>query len=146
MKQQKPAILTSRHKAVYHAALGCQAASLSLTSQCLRGVKEACPIERQKTGCCFASEMEQRLMWRGESWVCRSVRMEALSCFKGGALVGFLLAPHGKEHAHPHICQRANGHTVAFPLLPFAFIVVLGPRFLLRTRPAQTGARRCAAV
>src|SRR5579875_3508205 len=54
--KQKPAILSMRHEAVYHAARWYQAASLSLTPPCLRGVKEACPIERQKTGSCFASK------------------------------------------------------------------------------------------
>ncbi len=36
MKRQSPLI---RHKAVYHAAMECQAASLSLTPHRLRGLK-----------------------------------------------------------------------------------------------------------
>jgi hypothetical protein len=60
--------------------------------------------------------------------------MEALLSFKGGTLVCFLLAPHGKEHAHPHVCQCSNGYIVAFPLPTFAVIVALGPRFTARVR------------
>src|SRR5574340_1224497 len=105
MKQQRPAIFSIGHEAVYHAAVWCQAAALSLTSHCLRGGKPTCPIERQKTGCCFASEREHLLVCRSQSRLRRSLRVKTLSCFKGGALVGLLLAPHGKDNAHPYICQ-----------------------------------------
>src|SRR5258708_22957611 len=55
MKKQKA---LAGHGQVYHAAMGCQAASLSLTAHGLRGEKKACPAKGQKKSelslCCPA--------------------------------------------------------------------------------------------
>ena len=48
MKPEKRAIPSSEHEQVYHAAVRCQAASLSLTGARLRGLFWACPVESQK--------------------------------------------------------------------------------------------------
>jgi hypothetical protein len=45
MKQPK---VLAEHEQVYHAALRCQAALLSLTAQGLRGEKKACPAKGKK--------------------------------------------------------------------------------------------------
>src|SRR5260370_36860431 len=55
MKQRKLRNPSTWHEEVYHATPRCQAASLSLTSRRLHGQDLECLVERQKTGCCFAS-------------------------------------------------------------------------------------------
>src|SRR5690348_7499621 len=63
--------------------------------------------------------------------------MQALSLFKGGALIGFVLVPHGEDHTHPDIRQGADGHAMAFALRPFALIILVGPRLLSRAQPGK---------
>src|SRR5579863_1453616 len=134
MKRQS---LSIRHEAVYHAALWCQAASLPLTPQGLRSLKKAYLIERQKTGCCFASHAQVRVVGRRASWSGYSRSMPVLSCYKRASLIGFFLDPQRENDSHPDIGQRSDGHTVALALLAFAVVVVLRPSLGSRTLPCK---------
>src|SRR6266566_3987014 len=133
MKHRPPFI---RHEAVYHAARQVRPlclAPLSLTYLCWGGLKQTCPMERQTTGG-YASQFKSR---RRGNWLGCPLRMPALSSFKGAPLIGLPLVPHGKNDAHPNVCQGANRHAMALPLLSFAVVVVLGPRFLLGALPGK---------
>ena len=119
--------LSIRHEVVYHAAVCCQAASLSLTVDSLRGLKKTCLIERQKIGCGFASHPNAQGVRRSASCLGYSTSMTALSGYKDASIIGFLLDPHREQDSHPDISQSSEGHTVALALLAFAIIVVSRP-------------------
>src|SRR5258708_30178460 len=55
VKDQSQWSISTEHEGVYHAARGCQAASLPLTAPGLRGQKKACPVESDKTTGVFAA-------------------------------------------------------------------------------------------
>src|SRR2546429_7999917 len=54
MKVRERAMPSTRYEGVYHAAYGCQAASLSLTAVRLRGLKGTYRVESKKTAGFFA--------------------------------------------------------------------------------------------
>src|SRR5712691_5588091 len=100
-KKEKP---SSEHEEVYHAASGCQAAALSLTARRLHGLKRVCQVERQKTGCCFAS-------------LGSSSGMCSLGSRKYGCLITLFREPHGIDHPDPDIGQGTHSDGVTFPFL-----------------------------
>lgn len=112
------------HEEVYHAASGCQAASLPLTARRLHGEKRACQIERPKTGCRFASwEMKSaKLVAQLSSGTRRMLKPGAL---KDDWLILLSLEPYGKENAHPHGGKRSYRDTVTFAFCPFALIIAV---------------------
>src|SRR5215471_3050115 len=101
MKPEAREKSSSEHEQAYHAASRSQAAALSLTSRRLHDVEKPCSVEGQKTG---ALASQRRMLLSG------SGSMLLSSSFKYAWLVFFPLAPHGKEDAHPHVGQGANGH------------------------------------
>jgi hypothetical protein len=121
----KPSI---EHAEVYHAAPRCQAASLSLTPRRLHDQKMACSIERQKRDA-FASQEQAGSGCPGN--------VETFCPLEDRSLIGFLLLPHGKNNAHPHVCQGSYSHTMAFSLLAFALVISSRPRLLSSRLPGK---------
>jgi hypothetical protein len=127
-------MVSMRHEPVYHAAVSCQAASLSLTALRLRGLFWACQIESQKNGGFLARvESDQR----GLEPLSRLTCMVLLRLLKGGSLIALVMPPHGKDDPDPHVCQRSycDGMTLAFSSL--ALVVVSGPRLTLGGLPSK---------
>ncbi len=124
------------HEEVYHAASGCQAASLSETPRRLHGVRQTCPIERQKSGGCFACGQERRVQ-RNAQCSGGTGRMEPLRLVKDGRLVLLSLEPDREENSHPHVGKGAYRDTMAFPFFAFALIVGHGPGFGLCALPGK---------
>src|SRR5712692_1761676 len=124
------------HEEAYHAASGCQAASLSETSRGSHGEKQACQIERQTTDCGFAS-WQERLVQRNVELSGSMRGMELLRLFKDGRLILLSLEPQREENSHPDIRKSAYRDTVPFSFLAFALIVGHGPRFHLGTLPCE---------
>lgn len=112
--------LSIRHKAASHAVLPCQEKRGGLTGQGLRGLKKTCLIERPKTGSCFASAEQGRVVGRSTNGLGCSASMPTLSSHKGGALIGFFLDPQRAYDSHPNVGQRSDGHTVTLALLALA--------------------------
>src|SRR2546428_10110048 len=94
MKVRERAMPSTRYEGVYHAAYGCQAASLSLTAARLRGLKWTYRVESKKTAGVFArlvmKQPDQHLLGR---WAC----MLLLCSLKGGRLIAAVLQPHRKD-------------------------------------------------
>src|ERR1051326_571433 len=63
--------------------------------------------------------------------------VQALSLHKGTPLIGFPLLPHGKNNAHPNICQSTHRHAVTLALSTLALIIRLGPGLLLGRKPGK---------
>src|SRR6266566_3783782 len=118
--------LSNEHAEVYHAASGCQAASLSLTPRRLHDHKMACSLERQKSGD-FASQEQAGSGCPGD--------VETFCFLEDRSLIGFLLLPHGKNNAHPHVCQGSYSHTMAFSLRAFTLVIRSCPRLKSRGLP-----------
>src|SRR5207247_1523327 len=137
MKQQKYRKPSTWHEEVYHAAPRCQAASLSLTSRRLHGLKKACQVEGQKTGCCLASQGRARTIWVVDQQLCGVFCVQTLCRFKGAGLIRLLLVPNSKDDPDPQVGQGSHRFGVTFPLLALASVVVLGPGFALRTLPGK---------
>lgn len=132
MKKQEP--LTG-HEQVYHAAIRCQAAALSLTPQRLRGEKKPCPAQGKKErGFSFLSTKAVQAS-RGTSSGASGMR--ALSGCKRVGLITGLALPHTIDDADPDVSQRANSHTVTLALSSFAAIVGSRPVFLSGTLPGK---------
>src|SRR5437588_11470796 len=110
------------HEEAYHVASGCQAASLSLTPRGYHGEKQACQIERQKTGCDFASGHE-RLVQRNVQLSSSMRGMELPCLLKDGRLVLLSLEPQREENSHPDIGKSAYRDTMTFSFLAFTLIV-----------------------
>jgi hypothetical protein len=70
--------------------------------------------------------------WSGDT---RSVGLSGL--LKRRGVIGLLLLPDGVENARPHVCQGSHRDGMALSLSSFALIILLGPDFLVRTRPAK---------
>src|SRR5258708_36210754 len=82
------------HAPVYHAAHGCDAASLSLTAARLRGLKWACSVESQKNaGVLALVERDQHELGPLSHSAC----MLLLCLLKGGRLIALVMQPHGKD-------------------------------------------------
>ncbi len=120
--------LSNEHAEVYHAASGCQAASLSLTPRRLHDQKMACSLERQKSGD-FASQEQAGSGCPGD--------VETFCFLEDRSLIGFLLLPHGKNNAHPHVCQGSYSHTMAFSLRAFTLVIRSCPRLKSRGLPGK---------
>src|ERR1700676_3074765 len=120
---------STRHEPVYHAAQGCQAASLSLTALSLRGLFWACQVESQKNGGFLAhvesDQHDQRLL-------SSSARMLLLCLLKGRRLITLSMGPHCKDDPDPYVRKRSYSDSVTFTRRSFALIIVLGPSFTLR--------------
>src|SRR2546427_1226271 len=119
MKPEKRAIPSSEHEQVYHAAVRCQAASLSLTARRLHGLKNACSVEGKKTGG-FASQrkmllsrsgrmqmsglLKSRVFFAREKWLMR--------IFCGARVklcVGRASERTRSEHAHTSVFSAISG-------------------------------------
>src|SRR5689334_6439514 len=128
MKQGEWVSPSSEHKAVYHTASRCQAASLSLTPRRLHGLSRAYSIEGKNTGG-FASGCQTFLRcFEG---------VEVLCAFKGRRCIGRVGCEHGKGDAYPNIGEGTHSDAVAFPFCPFSVIVGFRPVLLLRTLPGK---------
>jgi len=94
-------------------------------------------VLNRRVACWFACSL---FVCPAQNWkrgLDNSSGMPALSSFKGVVLIGFVLVPHDKNHAHPDICQGPNDHAAAFPLPAFALVIGLGPRLLIRRLPGE---------
>src|SRR5689334_896193 len=123
-----------RYEGVYHAAYGCQAASLPLTAVSLRGLKWTYRVESKKTAGVFA-----RLAMKHpeQLQLGRSTCMLLLCGLKGDGLIATVMDPHGKDDPDPHIGQCSHGYGMAFPFCALALVIVSGPRFTLRGLPGE---------
>src|SRR6266567_3404820 len=127
-------MLSTRHEPVYHAAHGCQAASLCLTASRLRGLFWACQVESQKTAGFFARLERMQGHRRHLSY---SACMLLLCLLKGGRLIASVMQPHGKDDPDPHIGKGSDRHAMAFPFCPLALVVVVGPCFTVGGLPGK---------
>jgi len=137
VKDQSQWSTSTEHEGVYHAARGCQAASLPLTASGLRGQKKACPVESEKTKGVFAAHKRlSPLQWmsNGSS---SSTSVSLLCRLKDRRLIGLRLVPHGIDHTDPHIGESPHGDAMAFSLLALALIVFQGPGLRLRALPGK---------
>src|SRR5579884_2887780 len=122
------------HEPVYHAAHGCQAASLSLTASRLRGLFWACQVESQKTAGFLAHQ--ERLPCH-QRHLSRSGRMLVLCVLKDGPLIATATHPDRKDDPDPHIGQGSHGYRMAFAFCSLALIILPGPWFTLRRLPGE---------
>src|SRR5690349_4118767 len=121
-----------RHEQVYHAAVSCQAASLSLTGLSLRGLKRACQIESQKNGGFLAPVSRDQYE---PEFLGGSTCMKLLGLFKSSCLIALVIGPHGKNDPGPNVGQCSYRHRVTFAFSSLALVIVPGPRFTLRCLP-----------
>ncbi len=116
---------STRHEPVYHAAHSCQAAALSETSACVRGLLWACQVESPKNAGFLAhGERDQYDLDPLSGFAC----MLLLCLFKGGRLIALVMQPHGEDDPDPHIGQCSYCHRMAFAFSSFALVIVSGPR------------------
>ena len=127
-------MFSTRHEKVYHAAHGCQAASLSLTASRLRGLFWACQVENKKTAGFFVCLKRLSPDYR---FLSGSLSMVVLCSLKGRRLIAFVLKPHGVDDAHPDIGKRTHSHTMTLALSSLAFVIRQCPGFLLGGLPGQ---------
>src|SRR5712692_2860998 len=128
MKPEKGGIPSSEHEKVYHAASGCQAASLSLTPRRLHGQKNACSVEGKKTGS-FASPRKALLSCFGG--------MQMSGRLKSRRSVGLMRCEHGENDPHPNVRECTDGDTMTFPFCAFALVIGQRPIFLQRALPGK---------
>src|SRR5260370_22835645 len=100
MKKQKA---LAGHGQVYHAAMGCQAASLSLTAHGLRGEKNACPAKDPK-------KSELSLFCPASWWSIpgsqisgSSFRVGHFGSGKGARVIACLVDSHTIDNRHPDV-------------------------------------------
>ena len=125
---------STRYEGVYHAASGCQAASLSLTAARLRGLKWTYRVESQKTAGFFARlEMKQPDQYLLGRCAC----MLPLCGLKGDRLIAAVMDPHGKDDPDPHIGQCSHGDRMTFAFGALALVILSGPGFTLRGLPGK---------
>src|SRR5205807_5743075 len=129
MKVRERAMPSTRYEGVYHAAYGCQAASLSLTAVRLRGLKGTYRVESKKTAGFFArlerKKPDQHLLG------C-SACMPLLCGLKGDRLIAAVMEPHGKDDPDPHIGKRSERYRMTFAFSALALVILHGPRLALR--------------
>src|SRR6476660_4358928 len=125
---------STRHEQVYHAAPGCQAASLTLTARSLHGLFWACQIESQKNSRFFARFEQIACIQKPLS---SAVCMQVLCLLKDGGLIAGSGLPHTIDDSDPDVCQCSHGHTVTLPFCPFPSIIVKRPGFLPRRLPGK---------
>ena len=128
---------STRHEPVDHTADGCQAASLSLTAACLRGLKKACPVESEKTAWFFAAHSPNRARLLPDVELGCTLSMRPLSLLKSGRLVRSPVEPHGEDDTYPDISQGTNSHTVTFAFGSFAKVLVQCPGFRQSGLPSE---------
>ena len=87
MRQQERKGTATKHEAVYHAVSPCQAASLSLTAYCLRGLKEACSVEDKQTARFFAGKGRLASLQATAEWLGCASGMHLLCRLKDARLV-----------------------------------------------------------
>src|SRR5437588_8059847 len=134
MKVRERAMPSTRYEGVYHAASGCQAASLSLTAARLRGLKWPYRVESKKTAGFFARlELKQP----DQSLLGRSACMLPLCGLKGDRLITAMMDPHGEDDPDPHIGQCSHGDRMTFAFRALALVILPGPRFTLRGLPGK---------
>ena len=121
-------MLSNEHAGVYHAAAWCQTASLSLTPRRLHDQQLTCSLERQQSGN-FTSQEQAASSCPGG--------VEPLCFLEDRSFIGFLLLPHGKNNAHPHVSQGSYSHAMAFSLHSFTLVVRSCPRLLSRGLPGK---------
>src|SRR5260370_22579754 len=135
MKGRERAMLSTRYAGVYHAAYGCQAASLPLTAARVRGLKRTYRVESKKTAGFFAhlerKKPDQQLLGR---WAC----MLLLCGLKGDRLIAAVMDPHGKDDPEPHIGQGSHGYRMTFAFSALALVILHGPRIALRGLPGKS--------
>src|SRR5258708_18022342 len=134
MKKQKA---LAGHGQVYHAAMGCQAASLSLTAHGLRGEKKACPAKGQKK-----SELSlfcPARWWSrpGSQTSGSSFGVSQLGSGKGFRVIAGLVDPHTIDNTHPDVGQGPHRHTVTLALRTFALVIIACPGFLRGRLPSK---------
>src|SRR6266516_2170879 len=134
MKVRERAMPSTRYEGVYHAAYGCQAASLSLTAVRLRGLKGTYRVESKKTAGFFArlerKKPDQHLLG------C-SACMPLLCGLKGDRLIAAVMEPHGKDDPDPHIGKRSERYRMTFAFSALALVILHGPRLALRGLPGK---------
>src|SRR6266702_1067306 len=128
MKPEKRPIPSSEHEQVYHAAVRCQAASLSLTARRLHGLKNACSVEGKKTGG-FASQRKVLLSRFGG--------MQMSGHLKSRAIIGLMRCKQGENDPPPNVGERTDGDAMTFSFRAFALGIRFGPGFLLGARPRE---------
>ena len=135
--KQREQTTSIEHERVYHAASRCQAASLSLTATCLRGLKKACPVESEKTAGVFAVQ-RTRLAPLKDLGGLGSIPGMLVSCrLEDGRLVTLALEPHGEDDPQPDIGECSHGDGMAFARSSLALVVVPGPSFLSGALPGK---------
>src|SRR5438876_2556870 len=134
---QREQTTSIEHERVYHAASRCQAASLSLTATCLRGLKKACSVESEKTAGIFAVQ-RTRLAPLKDLGGLGSIPGMRVSCrLEDGRLVTLALEPHGEDDPQPDIGECSHGDGMAFARSSLALVVVPGPSFLSGALPSK---------
>src|SRR6266487_7127066 len=121
MQEKGRVMPSSWHEGVYHAASGCQAASLSLTASRLRGFFGACQGESKKTAGVLAQETRAQ---HDQRQLSSPACMLLLCLLKHGGLRAGPPLPHAVDDPHPDVCQGSHRHTVGFALSAFASIIV----------------------
>src|SRR5437667_240325 len=107
---------------------------LGLTLMSWSGQKQTRPGISNKTGGFLAQESHPRCAQRLFSG---SLRVLWSRLFKECGLIAGLVQPHPIHAADPDVGPGPNGHTVTFPLGPFALIIVARPGFLLGRLPGE---------
>src|SRR5437588_4752569 len=97
-------MFSTRHGEVYHAAHGCQAASLPLTAVRLRGQKKACQVESEKTARVFAAQSADGATSLPGLQLRGTFGMQALSLLKCCRLIRAMVEPHRVDDTYPDIC------------------------------------------
>jgi hypothetical protein len=137
MKQRTLKSASNEHEAVYHAARCCQAAALSLTASRLRGRKQACSLESQKTAGFLAAQGCAGVTPVPRKELCGEPGMSLLCRLKGRSVIAGMVEPHRVEDAHPPIGQGSHRHGVAFAFCSLALIVGQGPGFFQGRLPGE---------
>src|SRR6266516_7847436 len=134
MKARERAMPSTRYEGVYHAAYGCQAASLPLTAARLRGLKWTYRVASKKTAGFFArlemKKPDQQLLGRAAC-------MLLLCGLKDDRLIAAVLEPHGKDDPDPHIGQCSHGYRMTFAFSALALVILHGPRLALGRLPGK---------
>src|SRR6266516_8075463 len=106
----------------------------SLASLSLRRQKKTGPGESKKTAGFLAQESR---MQHDPRRLSRAACMLLLCQLKERRLIAGPTLPHGKDDAHPHVCQGADCHAMGLALSSFALIIGSCPAFLSRRLPGK---------
>src|SRR2546428_13706165 len=100
--------LSTEQMPVYHAARCCQAASLTLTASCLRGLAKICSVESKKTAGFFAAQRPAHRCPVVRTELGDSARMVLLGRLKDGGLITGVVDPQRKDDPDPYIGKRTH--------------------------------------